>query len=210
MLKCVVYSWSDIYQMCEKLSDKIKESFHPDVIIAIARGGWIPARIICDFLDIKDLYSVKAEHWGRVATRDKAKLVQRLNVDLTGKDILIVDDVTDTGETVILVKEHVKELGAEMVKTAVLDHKMTSKFVPDYYINKMDSWKWIVYPWSYHEDTRDFIEKLALFYEEPENVQKLLAEKYDFNVGLDVIRNVLREYEVGGKNIEIGRIKEAD
>ena len=201
MLKCVVYDWKVIYEMCENLGRKIDSSgFKPDVIVAIARGGWVPARILCDLLDVRELYSVKAEHWGRVATPGEAKLVQGLNVDLTGKSILLVDDVTDTGETCLIVKDHLKHLGAKEVRIAVLDHKSTSKFVPDYFVSKMESWKWIVYPWSYYEDTRDFIEKQELEGKDPKDIQRILEEKFDFKVDLRVIEYVVRH----------GGIKKAD
>ena len=201
MLKCVVYDWKDIYEMCENLGRKIDSSgFKPDVIVAIARGGWVPARILCDLLDVRELYSVKAEHWGRVATPGEAKLVQALNVDLSGKSVLLVDDVTDTGETCLIVKDHLSSLGAKEVRIAVLDHKSTSKFVPDYFVSKMESWKWIVYPWSYYEDTRDFIEKQELEGKDPKDIQRILEEKFDFKVDLRVIEYVVRH----------GGIKKAD
>ncbi len=207
MLKCVVYSWGEIYEMCEELGRKVASSgFKPDVIIAIARGGWVPARILCDVLDIRELYSVKAEHWGRVATPGEARLVQFLNVRLDGKTVLLVDDVTDTGETCLIVKEHLKSLGAVEVKIAVLDHKATSKFNPDFHVRRMESWKWIVYPWSYYEDTRDFMERLGLINESPTKIQKELRERFNFDVDLKVIEYVAREHL---RRVGIGEVEKA-
>jgi hypothetical protein len=196
MLKCVTYSWSDVYEMCEEIGRKIVSSgFRPDVIVAIARGGWVPARILCDLLDVRELYSVKAEHWGRVASPGEAKLVQSLNVDIKDKLVLLVDDVTDTGETCAMVKEHLSSLGAKEVRIAVLDHKSTSKFLPDYFARRMESWKWIVYPWSYYEDTRDFIERHGWEKKSPERIKKELKERYDFDVDLRVVEYVVKRME---------------
>jgi|Deesub1362A_J573_1020465.scaffolds.fasta_scaffold00534_13 hypothetical protein len=196
--KCIVYSWDDVYSMCETLGKAILDSgFRPEVVVAIARGGWVPARILCDILDVKDLYSVKAEHWGKVATASgEAKLTQPLNVSLEGRNVLLVDDVTDTGETILLVSNHLRELGARRVRIAVLDHKKTSKFVPDYFVKMMDSWKWIVYPWSFYEDTRDFIGRLSLKNKTLERIKKELKEKFDFEVSSEIIEYVLGEYRV--------------
>jgi hypothetical protein len=193
--------------MCRNLGKKIRDTFKPDVIVAIARGGWVPARILCDLLDVTGLYSVKIEHWGKVATPGEAKIVQQLNVNLNGKSVLLVDDVTDTGDTAIIAREHLLDLGAKDVRIAVLDHKITSRFTPDFYVNRMDSWKWIVYPWSYHEDTRDFIEKLSLFYETPQNIQRILKEKYDFEVDLSIIEYVTQEL---GFEFKTEKVKKAD
>jgi hypothetical protein len=193
MLKCITYSWSEVYEMCEKIGrDILSSGFKPDVVVAIARGGWIPARILCDLLDVRELYSVKAEHWGRVASPGEAKLVQSLNVDIKDKLVLLVDDVTDTGETCEIVKKHLSSLGAKEVKIAVLDHKSTSKFLPDYFARKMESWRWIVYPWSYYEDTRDFIERHGWGEESPERIKKELKDRYDFDVDLRVIEYVVK------------------
>jgi hypoxanthine phosphoribosyltransferase len=194
MFKCVQYSWQEVYELCKELARKIKKSgFKPDAIVAVARGGWIPARILADFLLVKELYSVKAEHWGIVATvTGKAKITQPLMVDLTGKKVLVVDDVADTGETVEIVAKHVREKNAKDVKTAVIDFKHTSKFVPDYYAREMERWAWIVYPWSIYEDVKDLIAKL----EEKGNAEEIarkLEERFNLKVDPSVVEDVLKD-----------------
>ncbi len=193
MFKCVQYSWQEVYELCKELARKIKESgFKPDAIVAIARGGWVPARILADFLLVRELYSVKAEHWGIVATvTGKAKITQPLMVDLTGKNVLVVDDVADTGETVEIVAKHVREKNAKEVKTAVIDFKHTSKFVPDYYAREMERWAWIVYPWSIYEDVKDLIAKL----EEKgsaEEIARKLEERFNLKVDPSIVEDVLK------------------
>ena len=142
---------------------------------------------------IRELYSVKAEHWGIVATvTGKAKITQPLTVDLTGKSVLVVDDVADTGETVEIVAQHVREKNAKEVRTAVIDFKHTSKFVPDYYAREMSEWAWIVYPWSLYEDVKDLIVKL----EEEENVEEIarkLEERFNLKVDPSVVEEVLKD-----------------
>ena len=194
MFKCVQYSWQEVYELCRELARKIKNSgFKPDAIVAVARGGWVPARILADFLLIRELYSVKAEHWGIVATvTSKAKITQPLTVDLTGKSVLVVDDVADTGETVEIVAQHVREKNAKEVRTAVIDFKHTSKFVPDYYAREMSEWAWIVYPWSLYEDVKDLIVKL----EEEGNAEEIarkLEERFNLKVDPSVVEEVLKD-----------------
>lgn len=191
--KCVLYTWDDIQKLCKKLSEKIKKSgYSPDVVVAIARGGWIPARIVCDHLDIKDLYSVKTEHWGVVATKTgEAKITQPLNVNLEGKKVLIVDDVADTGDTIRLVLEHVRELSPSDVKVAVVDYKKTSKFLPDFYAAEMENWKWIVYPWSIKEDLRSLIEKAGA--KTVEEAVRVLKEEFDVVVEEELVKDALSD-----------------
>ena len=55
-IKCKLVKWEEVVEWCRKLAEKIKESgWRPDLIVAIARGGYTPARLLCDFLDIHDL-----------------------------------------------------------------------------------------------------------------------------------------------------------
>jgi hypothetical protein len=191
--KCHQYSWNDIQQLCEELAKKIKGSdFKPDVVVAVARGGWVPARIICDLLDIRDLYSVKTEHWGVVATpTGRARITQPLNVDLSDKRVLIVDDVADTGETVEAVANHVMEFSPKEVRIAVIDYKKTSKFVPDFYAAEMEDWRWIVYPWSLREDVKDLLKKAEV--SDPSKAVKVLKEEFELEVDESLVKDVLSD-----------------
>lgn len=49
-------TWRQVYRLAWRLADRIRRSgFKPDPIVAMARGGYVPARLLCDFLDIHDL-----------------------------------------------------------------------------------------------------------------------------------------------------------
>jgi len=191
MFKCHLYNWNDICKLCKELSRKIKASgYRVDVIVAVARGGWVPARILADLLEIKELYSVKTEHWGMVATiTGEARITQPLNVSLKGKNVLIVDDVADTGETIRLVKEHVKSMLAKDIRIAVIDYKKTSKFVPDYYAAEIEGWKWIVYPWSLKEDIKGLIANKAKNIDEAAKI----LEEHGLKLGYEELREIIEE-----------------
>ncbi len=191
MFKCHLYNWNDISKLCKELAKKIKASgYRVDVIVAVARGGWVPARILADLLEIKELYSVKTEHWGMVATiTGEAKITQPLNVSLDGKNVLIVDDVADTGETIKIVREHVKNLMAKDIRIAVIDYKKTSKFIPDYYAAEMEGWKWIVYPWSLKEDIKGLIADKAKKIDEAVRI----LEEHGIRLSYEELREIIEE-----------------
>ncbi|WP_202319999.1 phosphoribosyltransferase [Archaeoglobus neptunius] len=190
--KCILYTWEDIHRLCRKLSEEIRKSgFEPDVVVAIARGGWVPARIVCDYLDIKELYSVMTEHWGVATRTGEARIVQPLNVDIRGKKVLIVDDVADTGDTINIVSKHVREYSPAELKVAVVDYKKTSKYVPDFYAAKMEGWKWIVYPWSMKEELRDLINRTGA--KTAKEAVVALKEEFDVDVSEDIVRDVLSD-----------------
>ncbi len=158
---CYVLDFSDISNYAYQTATKIKNSgWRPDVIVGIARGGWVHARIACDLLGIKDLFSVKVDHWGVTATKDgKAKLTCPLVGDVKGKKVLVVDDITDTGESLTMAVEHVIEKGASEVKSATLMHIAGSKFVPDFFGVEI-AWAWEIWPWNFYEDLTSLITKI--------------------------------------------------
>lgn len=133
----------------------------PDLIVAIGRGGFVPGRLVCDFLLLNDLTSMKIEHYKRAAdVQPEIKIKCPIPVDISGEKILVVDDITDTGGTLSLAVDYIWSLKPAEVRSAVLQHKTCSPFVPDYYAQKITKWRWIIYPWARYEDLAGFAEKI--------------------------------------------------
>jgi len=150
---CWLPSWEELHKLVKEIAKKIKkDNYQPDMVIALSRGGFVPARLICDFMIVKDLISVKVDHWGITASKDgKAHLRYPISADLSGKRTLIVDDITDTGDSMMIAKVFVEKLTPQEIRTAAIFHIKTSKFVPDYYGKEID-WIWVIWPWNYFED----------------------------------------------------------
>jgi hypothetical protein len=159
--ECEVMSWESFQRLAEEAARKIVESgYEPDFMVGIARGGWVLSRVLCDYLGIKDLVSLKVEHWGVTATPDgKAWIKYPFDVDLTGRRVLVVDDITDTGQSMIIAMDYVGTLNPLEVKTASLQHITGSEFTPDYYGDEI-SWRWVIFPWNYVEDMCNIIQKM--------------------------------------------------
>lgn len=198
--KCELPSWDHLHNLCKKIAKQIKDSnFKPDMVIALARGGFVPARTICDSLVIKDLLSVKIDHWGITAAKDgKAKLRYPINVNLDDKNVLIVDDITDTGESLKLAVDHIKSLKAKEVKTATIYHIDHSKIEPDFYggVIKKDKWTWVIWPWNFIEDMCNLMPKL--FDSIPlgiNEIQKKAKKTYDISLSEETIIELLGELE---------------
>lgn len=191
---CQLISWDEAYQLSRKLARAIKSSgFCPDLVIAIGRGGYVPARIVCDFLLHSLLTSIKVEHWDIAACkRPEAAVRFPLAVDVRDQSILIIDDVTDTGDTLRAALDYVKALGAGETKTGVMQHKTTSSVVPDFYVDVIKDWRWIIYPWAAHEDLVGFTEKVLSA--EPvtgEQIHARLKEQYTLVVDENSLTEVL-------------------
>ena len=160
--ECQIMDWNYFYKLASKVADKINSSgYKPDIIVGLARGGWVLARILCDFVGVKDLFSLKVEHWGVTATPDgTAKLKHPLNVELTGKKVLIVDDITDTGESMSVTVEYIKSLNPSEVRTAALQHLTCAKFKADY-VGEELPWRWVIFPWNFIEDMCTIVPKVC-------------------------------------------------
>lgn len=144
--------WSDALAERIRAADAV-----PDTVVALTRGGWVPARMLADRLGLKRLLALRAQHWGVTARPDgKAEITEGLVHSVAGQRILVLDDITDTGESLALAVEHVRGAGPARVQSAACLHIAHSKFRPDFFAEEIPrgSWAWIVFPWNFWEDLR--------------------------------------------------------
>ena len=124
--KKVFVSWNDIDHQVDKLASKIK---NVDYVVGIPRGGLVVAVIMSHKLEIKHI------------TIDHLEKLEEFNLNIDKKKILIVDDISDSGQTL----KHYKKQG---YTTATLDVRNTTVTKPDFYCNWLETTDWIVYPWE--------------------------------------------------------------
>ena len=152
-------SWDQAYFQAYYLYEQIsKDSFTPNIIVGIARGGWILARLLCDFFTLNELANIKIEFYTQIGERrSNPILTQEVNADLSGKKVLLVDDVADTGKSLQIALKHLQEKNPQEIKTVTYHYKPHSLIKPDYYCH--ETTKWIVYPWEYIEFIKEIHEK---------------------------------------------------
>jgi len=160
-LKFLYLTWDDVQKAAEKTVDKIKQDgFIPDIMIAVSRGGFDPARIISDQLNIRKLASLQIIYYSSLNEKmKKPQVLFPLNAQIEGLKVLVVDDVSDSGHSLMAAKKYTEEMGAAVVKIATLHHKPWSEFEPDYYAEVVD--KWILYPWEPNESIQDLVHMLT-------------------------------------------------
>ncbi len=195
--ECEVMNWNSFYVLSKQVAKKINSSgYKPDLIIGLARGGWILARILCDLVGVKDLVSLKVEHWGVTATPNgKAKLKYPFNIDLTGKRVLVVDDITDTGESMRIAVDYIKSLNPSEIKTATLRHITGSKFEPDYFSEEM-TWRWVIFPWNFTEDLSNILLKLLKSLDSDASVAQIrhkLRKLHKIDITEETVEEILQE-----------------
>ena len=150
------YSYQQIHELVKKMAENIAgECDRIDLIISIATGGWIPARILRTFLPHSSelplpLYSIGIINYD---SNDKllseAVIVQELpaKLDLQEKNVLLIDEVADSGGTFQKAVEYLLSKSPAKLHTAVLHLKEHSNFKPDF-VGEFAGNNWIVYPWD--------------------------------------------------------------
>lgn len=171
--------------MLVDLALRIKRSgFKADFIVGVSRGGWPPGRILSDLLENTHTANIKIEFYvGLGETARKPVITQPISEDITGKKVLVVDDVSDTGESLKVAIEHVAQKRASEVKSATVFFKPHSILKPDFYADETSHW--IIFPWERLEATK-----------------LLITEAHSQGRGQDHVRDILKGCGVEDKVIE--------
>lgn len=142
-------SYEQFGEASRELAQQIVQSgYAPEVIVAIARGGMLLAGSLAYALDVKNCGALNVEFYTGVNARlpEPVVLPPMLDeVSLAGKQVLLVDDVSDSGRTLALVLLLLRASGAE-VRTVVLYTKPGTVQEADYSWGRTD--RWINFPWS--------------------------------------------------------------
>ncbi|WP_255190813.1 phosphoribosyltransferase [Natronobeatus ordinarius] len=181
---CTITNWEYIYGLCRDVADEVRrDEFEPEVVVALARGGWFAGRCLCDFLGLDDLTSLKMEHYVGTAQKTGEPTVRYPMPEgsVEGKDVLVIDDIADTGGSISRAEAYVEQRDAGEVRTATLQLLDTSEFEPDYVGERLAEWAWVVYPWNFIEDMVDLLSGV---------MEKADQESYT----ADELRHYLAEY----------------
>lgn len=190
-MKFLVIDFEKMEALTRSLYSKISKDYMPDIIIGIARGGWIPARLLSDIFERVNpecvLASMKIEFYQSIGNRrDRPIVTQDVSWSIKGKKVLIIDDLADTGTSLQTAIEYLTYRGPEDIKIATLYYKPWSKLKPDYYIETTDAW--VVFPHEYYEfmnerasmeeKTREELEAEFLELKIPEATVKHFFDKF--------------------------------
>ncbi len=192
---CRIVTWSDIDRWADSIALQIERADRsPETIVGLTRGGWIPARLLADRLGVKHLAAVRAQHWGVTATRNgSAEITEGLSRPLTDRKVLVVDDITDTGQSLRLAIDHVQESHPALVESATFLHIERSTYRPTYWAEVVpkETWTWFIFPWNYWEDVGNLARKALPDGHDEYGVRRLLKELSGINIEERDIRSAL-------------------
>jgi hypoxanthine phosphoribosyltransferase len=169
-----VPTWSQIYDYLLLLAQKVQSAaFMPDVVVGVCRGGLIPARILVDLLEARQLATIQVEFYiGLGETKEQPSLKQALALPVVGKRVLLVDDIADSGKTLQYATGYLRDQGATEIKTLTIYYKACSIVKPDFYEKETDCW--VVFPWEAKETLRKIVCRQAGKRQQSHEVAKLV------------------------------------
>jgi hypoxanthine phosphoribosyltransferase len=162
-MKKVYVSWHDVQRQVQELVRQMwLDKWTPDYVVGITRGGLTPANLISQYLDCP-METLKVRLRDGAADDCESNLWMADDA-FDGKNILIVDDINDSGATLNWIRqdwqsgflsnsENWANIWGSNVRVAVLydNQASQSQLVPSYtakIINKLDDPQWIVFPWE--------------------------------------------------------------
>ncbi|HEY6013981.1 MAG TPA: phosphoribosyltransferase family protein [Candidatus Limnocylindrales bacterium] len=144
-----IVTWDDLDRMIGELAERLL-SEHFDVMLAITRGGLVPAGMLAYRLRIRNILVAAVEFYDDHGQPGPHPTFLQFPADplLRGQRILVVDEVWDSGTTIHAVTERIRQAGGHPT-TAVLHWKPTHSVVPgqpDVHAVTTDAW--VVYPFK--------------------------------------------------------------
>jgi hypothetical protein len=192
-LSCELISWNRFHDLVRRLARRIQDrGLRPDLVVAIGRGGYIPARVLVDHLGLMALTSIRLEHYRGARKGPEALIRDPLSPGLGGEQVLVVDDVSDSGDTFAVAVAHLRErLPEARIHTAALHHKAVSRYRPDFHGQVIRKWRWLVYPWALVEDLCGFAYAMDPRPRSPQQLAQGLHRNYGLRLPGPVLEDVM-------------------
>lgn len=124
-------SWEDFHGICKALALAVAP-FQPEIILPIGRGGYYPGTLLAHLLQI-EIYPVRvSRRVNDIVRYNVPQWIIAPPAEVAQRRVLIVDEICDSGETILMVREKALAIGALSVQSAVLYAHTQAMHVPDY------------------------------------------------------------------------------
>lgn len=138
------YSYEDFRRDLKTLTKKIDKPF--DTIMGISRGGLSMAQMLGEFYDIRKVYAINSIGYDDTTKLDEVRVFNIPDLD-GSKDVLIVDDIVDSGDTILKILEILKERFPQInFYVASIFYKKSAKIAPNWFVQEPK--EWIEFFWS--------------------------------------------------------------
>nr|MDO8133133.1 phosphoribosyltransferase [Candidatus Njordarchaeum guaymaensis] len=205
-MKYQLLTWNECYKQCKEVAMKIRRSsFSPDVIVALARSGFVPGRIFSDLLCVDELKGLQVHHVMGAETPElgdvdveneyEAVIPYKVPLEIKGRRTLVVDDIVGTGKSMTSAVQFLENLRPRELKTATLGFSTESIIRPDFFASTVSEHDWLLYPWNYFEDFSELIAKATKKLKQqdatPEVLAKTIHDSFGVNIPIEDLKYVL-------------------
>jgi len=144
------YSYEEFCVDVNVLAKEVKASFAPEAIVAIARGGMTLGHFLAEALEMRDLYAINSIHYEETRKLDTIEVFNVPNLSKVTR-VLVVDDIIDSGETMIEIKRVLLEKYPHIeLKVAAVFYKEKALLRPDFAAR--EATQWIKFFWDFEID----------------------------------------------------------
>lgn len=194
-IKCEVIDWEAFYDLAKRTAMKIQAAgYRPDLVIGLTTGGWVPARVLGDLLGVKNMVSLKAEHWWTTTPDVEVRLKYPFQKDLSGRHVLVVDDIIDSEDGMRMATDYVRTLKPAEIRTATLFHIKDSNFAPDFYGDEVTRRR-AIFPWTYTEDVCCIVPKVADSCADLDEMRRRIQRDYGIDIDEQRLSWILNELD---------------
>ncbi len=185
-----IVDWEKLRHFTKILARKIRESkYEPNIIVGILKGGWALARLLCDYINGKDMISLAAKQW---ELHEQAS-PNLFNKNLLGKKVLMVYDVIDEKS----MEKSIRYLASskpDSIKTLSL-FCFRGDIKPDYCAEEISD-ELVIFPWNFMNSTRKIIYNLNKIGEiDVKSIRSRLKRSLNITLEEEVIDEILRNRE---------------
>ena len=145
----IYYAYAEFKEDLKALTQKIDQEF--DVILPIARGGLSMGQMLGEYYNIREVYAINTIGYDDTEKLKEVTVFNIPNLEMT-KQVLIVDDIVDSGDTLVEVLKVLEDKYPSIeFFTASIFYKPTAIIEPTWWVKEPRGW--IEFFWS--EDLKD-------------------------------------------------------
>jgi hypoxanthine phosphoribosyltransferase len=154
-------SWNDIEIACDDITQGIESRGIVDyLLVGISRGGLVPLRLISDYLASNQVSTLGVRFYEDLGkTAEAPEVFFPVQGDVKDRDVILIDDISDTGQSLIATRKHLKEKGAREIVVATICMKTHTALVPDIFVTETSAW--VIFPWEVQETISRIVESAA-------------------------------------------------
>ena len=155
--KAFPVSWDQFHRDARALAWRLADKGPFDALVCITRGGLVPAAIVSRELNLRLIETVCVASYDHNDKQSSLKMIKEIGPSIrshnggTGKGVLVVDDLTDTGKTAKVIREFLPQ-----AHFATVYAKPMGVPTIDTFITEVSQDTWIYFPWD-----------MGLSYQEP-------------------------------------------